>query len=113
MGLSKAMGLLGADRRAQSATRDVLAVATHAEGSWLTAHDISRLTLHDAEIVGLVLGALVTGRVLDFDPSTNSYRYNKDAVLDLEVRRFIRNAEGHDHFVRSNVDRFRQRFGRS
>ena len=72
-----------------------------------------RLPLHDKRTVQGVLEALVQGVVLDFDTASASYRYHRDTALDFEVRRFIRRADVHDQGVRTNVDRFRQRYGRA
>jgi hypothetical protein len=105
------MSLIADDRQTQSATREVLDVMTASPERWFTAAEVSRRCLIDSDTVHGVLTALAAGRVLDFEPASGSYRYRKDTVLDLEVRRFIRSANGHERLVRTNVDRFRQRYG--
>ncbi len=111
MGLAAAMSLIGDDRSTTSTMRDVLSGLTAAPGRWFTEAEIMRRSLYDRDAVAAVLQALVAGRVLDFEPASSSYRYNQDTVLDLEVRRFLRHADGNERAVRTNVDRFRQRYG--
>jgi hypothetical protein len=111
VGLAQAMNLIADDRQTQSATREVLTVFSSCPEKWLKPDDVCRSCLYGADVVRSVLTALAAGRVLDFEPASGSYCYHQDAVLDLEVRRFIRRADGHERLVRTNVDRFRQRYG--
>ncbi len=111
MGLSTAMNLLGDDRQTKSSTREVLGVMTDTSGRWFTPREIEQRTLLDHETVSCVLQALAMGRVLDFEPASGSYRYQQDTVLDLEVRRFVRHVDDYERAHRTNVDRFRQRYG--
>ena len=114
MGLARALGLMHGDRGKESVAREVLQVMSSDLRPELTAEGVrNRLPLHDKHTVEAVLEALVTGVVLDFDTASGSYRYHRDTALDFEVRRFIRRADGHDQHVRTNVDRFRQRYGRA
>jgi hypothetical protein len=111
VGLTQAMNLIADDRQTQSVTREILSVFLAAPDTWMTTEDIRRRCFYPEDIVASVLTALAAGRVLDFEPASGAYCYQKDAVLDLEVRRFIRRADGHERLVRTNVDRFRQRHG--
>jgi hypothetical protein len=111
LGLAQAMSLIADDRHMESVTREVLSVFTGSPDRWLTTAEVARRCLHDAETVGRVLTALAAGCVLDFEAASGGYRYHQDTVLDLEIRRFIRRADGHERLVRTNVDRFRQRYG--
>jgi hypothetical protein len=113
MGLARALTLLHGDRGSESVAREVLAVMSADPRPQLTSEGVRhRLPLHDRRAVDGVLEALVEGVVLDFDTASGSYRYHRDTALDFEVRRFIRRADVHDQGVRTNVDRFRQRYGR-
>jgi hypothetical protein len=105
------MSMIADDRRSQSTTREVLSVLTDADGQWLSAHDVAGRSLHDEFSVLSVLDALTAGRVLDFEPVSRRYRYHSDTVNDLEVKRFLRRADGRERVARTNVDRFRQRYG--
>ena len=114
MGLSRALTILGGDRSSECVAREILAVMSADPRPELDADGLRRrLPLHDKHTVEKVLQALVDGVVLDFDTASEQYRYHRDKALDFEVRRFIRTAGGHDHHVQTNVDRFRQRFGRA
>ena len=114
MGLARALTLLHGDRGYESVAREVLTVMSSDARPQHTEDGIRhRLPLHDRRSVETVLTALVDGVVLDFDSAAASYRYHKDTALDFEVRRFIRRASVHDEGVRTNVDRFRQRYGRA
>lgn len=111
MGLAQAMNMIADDRTTQSATREVLAVLADADGQWLSPHQVAGRSLHDTDVVVPILQALAAGRVLDFEPASGLFRYHSDTVTDLEVRRFLRRADGHERVTRTNVDRFRQRYG--
>ena len=114
MGLSRALAQLKGDRAAESAARDVLAVMTADPHPTITVDVLRRrVPLQDATAIRSVLDALVGGRVLDYDGDTACYRYHEDRALDFEVRRFIRTAGAHDQHMRTNADRFRQRYGRA
>ena len=114
MGLARALGAMRGDRGTESVAREVLQVMSADSRPQLTFEGLrNRLPLHDRHTVEVVLEALSRGLVLDFDPVSASYRYHRDTALDFEVRRFIRRTDGHDHHVRTNVDRFRQRYGRA
>lgn len=111
MGLSQAMSMIADDRKSQSTTREVLSVLKDAEGQWLSTHEVAGRSLHDEFDVLAVLDALKAGRVLDFEPASGRYRYHSDMVNDLEVKRFLRSADGRERVARTNVDRFRHRYG--
>jgi hypothetical protein len=111
VGLAAAMRLIADDRQTRSATREILAVMMDRAGEAFTPAEIEKCTLFDHETVACVLQALSMGRVLDFEPASGTYRYQTDKVLDLEVRRFIRHVDDNQRAVRTNVDRFRQRYG--
>ena len=114
MGLARALTLMHGDRSNESVAREVLAVMSSDPRPQLTSEGLRhRLPLHDRRTVEGVLEALVAGVVLDFDTASASYHYHRDTALDFEVRRFIRRADLHDQDVRTNVDRFRQRYGRA
>ena len=113
MGLARALSLMHGDRVTESVAREVLEVMSCDPRPQLTSEGIRhRLPFHDKRTVEVVLEALAEGLVLDFDSASTSYRYHWDTALDFEVRRFIRRADGHDKHVRTNVDRFRQRYGK-
>jgi hypothetical protein len=114
VGLARALTLLHGDRMNESVAREVLAVLATDPRPALTSEGLRhRLPLYDRRTVDGVLEALVAGVVLDFDTASASYRYHRDTALDFEVRRFVRHADGHEQHVRTNVDRFRQRYGRA
>jgi DNA-binding IclR family transcriptional regulator len=111
VGLAQAMNMIADDRKSQSTAREVLSVLTGADGQWLSAHDVAGRSLYDESSVLGILDALASGRVLDFEPASGRYRYHSDTVNDLEVKRFLRRADGRERAARTNVDRFRQRYG--
>jgi hypothetical protein len=114
MGLARALTILKGDRTNESVAREVLAVMSPEPRPRLTYEGLRhRLPLQDKRTFEGVIAALVEGVVLDFDTASASYRYHRDTALDFEVRRFIRRADVHDQGVRTNVDRFRQRYGRA
>jgi hypothetical protein len=111
MGLSRALGRLPADRFTETVVRDVLLAMRRHAGRRLTCADVAGLLSVAQHQIASVLEALAEAFVLDSDGEPPSYRYRRDTASDLEIERFLRRADCHDGMLRSNVAKFRQRYG--
>jgi hypothetical protein len=112
--LRTALAALPDDRATVHAAREVLACfATHI-GEPLPAARISRSTGLDESRVLPVLGALAKSVVIDCDgdPSRESCTFEPDAVLKLEVERYLRTGSSETARIQSSIGKFRSRLDR-
>lgn len=115
MSLRKALAELPDDLATRNIVRSLVAYLQSHEGERFNAERVSRSTgvsLHDVQTI---MCALVDGFVLDCDgdPRCETCRFTPDAVLNLEVRRYLREAGSSDARLHRGIDRFRGRFGSS
>ena len=114
MSLRTALAELPDDRAAVHAAHEVLECFAMHVGEPLPAARISRSTGLDLSRVLPVLGALVKSVVIDCDgdPSFGSCTFEPDAVLKLEVERYLRQGGSETARMQSSIGRFRSRLGR-
>jgi hypothetical protein len=111
MSLRAALDALPSDRETQSDVREIVSFFSRHPGEWFSAHRVASVTdIADVQ-VSHVLGVLGRSYVLDSDDDEAQYRYQTDALLDLEIKRFLRRADTHSGMLQSNVDKFRRRYG--
>ena len=114
MSLKRALATLPDDRESLRATREIVAFLDRHRGESLDAARIgSAVGVSDVRVES-VLSALVNGLVVDCDgdPLHDRCTYAPDAVLNLEVRRFLQASNGFDAGLKRRVDRFRGSYGR-
>ena len=108
MGLQRALLRIAGDRSAENLLREVLGFAREQAPATFSAEQLAGHIRHDVADVAMLLSQLEAEAVLVRDGGL--YRYPDDAVVDLDVRRFLRSAQRHHAIVQTNVERFRQRF---
>lgn len=115
MGLRRALASLPDDRATVTAAREVAAFLDMHPGEPFIAERIMRSTGVSAERITPVLSAFAAAFVIDCDgdPRRDECVYHPDSVLEIEVRRFLRGADGATHRLQGGVDRYRDRFGRA
>lgn len=91
--------------------REILALFTRHTGEWIEPSRVAAIADVPPSLAEHILGILGTAFVLDFDDGPPRYSYRKDRLLDLEIDRFLRRADGRADKLQSNVERFRGRFG--
>jgi hypothetical protein len=113
MSLRKALHALPDDRGSVHATHEVIACFAMHVGEPLHATRVGRSTGLDVDRVVPVLEALVTSLVIDCDgnPSTGSCTFQPDAVLQLEVERYLRSGNSDTARRQSSLGKFRSRLG--
>lgn len=109
--LERALRRLNPDAVAERALCDVLTLFRHHPGEPLHERDVAMRTGRRQEEVAPLLEALTSAFVLDFDRSSDGYRYVGDVVLGYEIDAFRRRVESKQSHVTSNVARFRERQG--
>lgn len=114
MTLRRALATLSDDRDSVSAARDVVAYFDRHRGESLDPARIGPAIGMSGSRVEPVLKALASGLVIscDGDPLHDECTYSPDAVLNLEVRRFLKSSSGIDAGLQRRVDRFRGTYGR-
>lgn len=93
------------------AAREVMAFFARHPGEWMSIDRVAEVTEFDAPLVRRILRVLDSSFVLDSDDDATEYRYERDALLDLEIRRFLHRVDTHSDMLRSNVEQFRRRYG--
>ena|GEM_PF-995786 len=108
MGLRGAIAALPDDRDTARAVRETVAFLSAHEGEPLEARRVGRATGLDPDRLSAVLAALADARVIDFDgdPALGSLCFSPDAVLAMEVRRYLRTTSA-DTRLQRGADRFR------
>lgn len=109
--LARALSRLPDDIESGRALRDVLVFLRRHKGEWLSDAEIVMKTGQPAADVRRILPVLVDAFVLDFDSATERYKYEGDVALSFEVDAFVRRIDSHESHVRTNVARFRERYG--
>jgi DNA-binding IclR family transcriptional regulator len=108
MGLDRALRGLVDDRAAEHAVREVLQIMSHHPGEWLPASDVARRAEQPEHQVSVILSKLAAGYVLSADGAR--FRYDRDPVVDMEIRRFLNKSEIHSKLAQNNLARFRDRY---
>jgi hypothetical protein len=113
MSLRRAIVVLPDDRETVLAIREIVAFFDRHRGEFVGASLVARATGVSDRRVDLVLGALSAAHVVDCDrdSSATGFTYVPDGVLELEVRRFLRQSDSVGSGLRRKTDRFRGRFG--
>ena len=109
MGLSMALARLQADRTLDGVVRDVLLVFKHHPGVSFTAAEVARRSSRPRAVIEPILLTLARNFVLDFQSDPPGYRYVPDALLELDVQRYLQRVSAVTGRLQDNVARFRQR----
>ena len=80
-------------------------------GEWLPAERVAEVTEIDRALIQRILRVMGSSFVLDSDDDSGAYRYERDPLLDLEIRRYLHRVDTHSDMLRSNVEQFRRRYG--
>lgn len=114
MSLRTALADLPDDRGTVHATREIVACLAMHVGEPMAATRISRSTGLDMSRVLPVLQALARSLVIDCDgdPSLGPCTFAPDAVLQLEVERYLRSRGSDTTRIQESLGRFRSRLGR-
>jgi len=112
--LRTALSALPDDRNTVHAAHEVLACFAMHVGEPLAATRISRSTGLDASRVMPVLEALAKAVVIncDGDPCLGSCTFSPNAVLSLEVERYLRSGGSNAARMQASLGKFRSRAGR-
>lgn len=110
MSLNSALDRLPCDRTTEDAVRDILELMRIHVGEWLSAPEAARRLQRPEESVRVILSKLAEGFVLHTDGS--HFRYDRDALIDLDVEQFMHRSQRHTQFAQNNLAKFRDRFGR-
>lgn len=113
MSLRQALAKLAEDRDTVTAARDVISYFDRHRDETVASPAVERATGLSPSRVEPVLTVLARAQVIDCDgdPHLDGCRYHPDRVLELEVRRFLRDSTRTDSALRSRVDRFRGGYG--
>lgn len=109
MGLDRALRGLVDDRAAENVVREVLQLMSRHPGEWLPASDVARRVEQPEYRVSVILSKLAEGYVLSADGAR--FRYDRDPVVDLELKRFLNKSDAHSRLAQDNLARFRGRYG--
>lgn len=109
MGLSVALARLQADRSLDGVVRDVLLVFKHHPGVCFTSAEVARRSNRQLAAVEPILLTLARNFVLDFQSDPPGYRYAPDALLELDIQRYLQRVNVATGRLQDNVARFRQR----
>lgn len=112
MSLRRALEELPHDRMLESVAREVLGLFQRNPKSWLTPDQVKSRIPHPAN-ADRILTLMAESYVLDFEDAPPRYRLVDDTLLSIEVDRFLRQAERHEHRIQTNVARFRRHFNSS
>ena len=110
MSLDKALNRLPRDRTTENTVRAVLESMVCHESEWLRVSEVSRSVGRPEATVAMILSCLAVGHILRADG--DRYSYERDPVVELDVRRFLRTSGAHSQLVQENLARFRNRYGR-
>ncbi len=111
MSLRSALETLPSDRTTMAAVREIMDLFFHHPGEWMTMNRVAEVTAVPSETTRGVLSVLDGSFVLDSDDDSGRYCYERDPLLDLEIRRYLRRVDTHSNAIRSNVEEFRRRYG--
>jgi len=113
MSLRTALSALPDDRGTAHAAREVIACLAMHVGEPLPARRIGRSTGLDVDRVIPVLEALAASIVIDCDgnPGTGLCTFQPDAVLQLEVERYLRSGSSDTARRQVSLGKFRSRLG--
>jgi hypothetical protein len=111
MSLRTALDTLPSDRATLAAVREIIGLFARHPGEWIAASRVVEITEMPTDTTRRVLRVLDSSFVLDSDDDSERYCYERDALLDLEVKRYLRRADTHSATLRSNVEEFRRRYG--
>ena len=114
MSLRRALLVLSDDASTRAVVHGLIAFMDRHRNEPLDMARLSRATGLGIERIEPVVRTLVDALVVDCDgdPTSTTYTFAPDTVLELEVRRFLRSGDGNDRLHRS-IDRYRGRFGSS
>ncbi|GAB4281454.1 MAG: hypothetical protein Kow0056_16840 [Coriobacteriia bacterium] len=109
MSLRSALERLPHDSRSEALVREVLGLLRRNRDRWLSVEQV-RSRVSRSEGLDLLLEVLTREHVLASDESLHDVMLADDAVVRIEVDRYLRRASHQDRRVQSNVERFRQRY---
>lgn len=109
MGLGAALTQLRTDRSLDSVVRDVLVFFRTHPGRSFSVAEVARGIARPLALVEPILLTLGRCFVLDCHSDPPCYRYVPEAILDLDVERFLHRVGAVEGRLQSNVARFRQR----
>jgi DNA-binding IclR family transcriptional regulator len=109
MGLDRALHALPDDRGTENTVREVLQLMSRHAGEWMRVTDVSRTLEHPESRITAILSTLAEGYVLLADG--DRFRYERDPLVDLDIKRFLARSEAHNRFAQDNLARFRDRRG--
>lgn len=109
MSLYTALERLPRDRETESTVREVLELMRRHKGESMGAADVARRVQQPENRISVILSKLADGCVVH--ARDGHFRYEQDALVDLEVQRFLKRAEHHTQLVQNNVAKFRERYG--
>ena len=109
MGLNAALARLQADRSVDGVVRDVLLVFKNHPGVAYTSSEVARLASRPDSAVEPILLTLARSFVLDFQADPPTYRYVPNALLNIDVQRYLHRVNVVNGRLQDNVARFRQR----
>lgn len=109
MGLDRALHALPDDRGTENTVREVLQLMSRHPGEWLRSADVSRSVAQPEHRVAVILSTLVDGSVLRSEG--DRFRYDRDSLVDMDIRRFLNRAETHNRLAQNNLAQFRDRYG--
>lgn len=113
MSLRGALASLPDDRVTHCAARTVVTFIAHHAEEPLDVDRVARVTGVPSATVDELVRALADGYVVDCGgPCASQFVYHPDALLSLEMDRYLRTSSVVDRELRTNTDRFRSRFGR-
>lgn len=113
MSLRKALAELPDDLATRGVVRETVAYLQSHEGERFDAERVSRTTGIALQTTQTILCAMARAFVIDCDgdPRCSTCTFAPDAVLTLEIRRYLRGAGSSDARLHRGIDRFRGRYG--
>ena len=112
MSLRRALATLPDDRATASAIREVLTFFETHPDEFVDEARVVRATRVSSFQVDIILRALCEAVVLDCGGSDgHEYRYAPDALLALEMRRYLQSFSTLGTTLQRSTDRFRSRYG--
>ena len=111
MSLARALTNLPDNAEVERALRDVLVLFRRHKAEWLSETDVRIKTGLSPVDLALILPVLARAFVLDFDSAESRYRFSGDVALGYEIETFSRRVEAHETHLRTNVARYRERYG--
>lgn len=111
MSLARALAGLPDDPELHKTLRDVLVFFRRHKGEWLSDSEVRIKTGSPEAHIATLLPALSRAFVLDFDGATGNYRFGGDAVVGYEIDTFNRRVDSQQTHMRTNVAKFRERYG--